>query len=76
MSARASEVAAARAARKRWHVGDRVVVKNGSEYDGQTGVVYCLPPVKNPWWLYTVNLDSPGEHDSVCCAWDEMELVT
>lgn len=75
MSVRASDNDAARAAMKWWHVGQRVVVKNGCEYDGQTGVIYCLPPIKRPWWLYTVNLDNPGEHDCVCCAWDEMELV-
>lgn len=56
-----------------WREGDAVRVWNGQEYDGQTGRISDLPPPKKPDWLYTVELDSRGEHDCLFAGWEEME---
>lgn len=70
------DLAAAKAARKKWKVGDLVRIRNGSEYDGYWGRIYCVPSARHPNWLYNVTLlDTSQEHDSVDCKYDQMELV-
>jgi hypothetical protein len=70
------DLAAAKAARKKWKVGDLVRIRNVGQYDGYWGRIYCVPSAKHPNWLYNVTLlDTSQEHDCVDCRYDQMELV-
>lgn len=72
----AEDLKAAKAARKKWKVGDLVRIGNGDQYDGQLGRIYCVPSARHPNWTYNVTLqDTTQEHTSVECRYDEMELV-
>lgn len=63
-------------ARRIWQVGDRVRILNSQEHHGNLGRIYCLPPPRNPNWLYTVNLEQPlGEYDCTFCRYDQLQPV-